>query len=260
MIGIAATANATSALFMEYRPIVMVDLSGMLDAWCVASSQPLDGTGRSAGVYGRSHEHGVSNHAACGGPSGVARGRGRVGRSGVSVRGYELSHDGEAYTVRVFTPASRGDWRLALEHVARLARSVDATIVDEKGVESTPDTVGGSPFEQDIRFGVEQIASVVRTQGEVIIPGLVRHVTFDRQMMDAVTGSNDPVARFESLMRTVQEVDAYEAKQLIVREPDGEVVGVYQISQDQATILPLAKPRPTPENQEKLTGREVSSW
>lgn len=183
-----------------------------------------------------------------------------VGRPGASARGHELSHDGEAYTVRVFTPASRGDWRLALEHVARLARSVDATIVDENGVESTPETVGGFPFERDIRFGVEQIASVVQAQGEAIVPGLVRHVTFDRQMMDAVTGSDDPVARFESLMRTVQEVDAYEAKQLIAQEPDGEVVGVYQISQDQATILPLAKPRPTPENQEKLAGREVSSW
>lgn len=120
--------------------------------------------------------------------------------------------------------------------------------------------MGGFPFEQDIRFGVEQVASVVQAQGEAIVPGLVRHVTFDRQMMDAVTGSDDPVARFESLMRTVQEVDAYEAKQLIAQEPDGEVVGAYQISQDQATILPLAKPRPTPENQEKLAGREVSSW
>ena len=128
---------------MEYLPIVMVDLSGMLDAWCTASSQPLDGTGRSAGVYGRSHEHDVSNHAACGGPSGVAHGRGGVGRTGR-----------RACAQRGCWAATRGDGCTADWHrlVGGPARSVDAT------------------------------------------------------------------------------------------------------------ILPLAKPRPTPENQEKLAGREVSSW
>lgn len=182
-----------------------------------------------------------------------------VGRVGLSSRGYELSHDGEAYTVRVHTPASRQDWRMALDHVAALARHLDAAIVDENGVQSTPETVVNFPFEQDIAFGLQQLGQAVQAQGEAVIPGLVRPVVIDQQMVEVIHGA-DPAARFEAVMRVVQDEAAHDATQQILMTQEDQLIGAYQLTQGRATILPLRQPRLTPANQQQLRGREVSGW
>ena len=87
-----------------------------------------------------------------------------------------------------------------------------------------------------------------------------RDVAFDVVMVDEIFASASPAAKFDEMMRQVQYLDAYSAREHLYQDKDGnEILGTYTLSENLPTILPYA-PSPSWQAQEALGDRKVSRW
>ena len=87
-----------------------------------------------------------------------------------------------------------------------------------------------------------------------------RDVAFDAVMVDEIFASASPAAKFDEMMRQVQYLDAYSAKEHLYQDKDGkEIFGAYTLSENLPTILPYAS-SPSWQAQEALGDRKVSRW
>lgn len=157
-----------------------------------------------------------------------------------SSRGFKLEFSGGAYRVMVSTPSSPNDWRIALDFLAALARQLGAPIMDEDGTSYSPSSITEFPFATDIGIGLASLQSSLDNGNTVMLDGVRRRVAVTPAMLRRITDAPSPADEFGETMRVIQQLDAYDASQMVARSPQGEILGMYTLTQSIRTILPLA--------------------
>ena len=109
-------------------------------------------------------------------------------------------------------------------------------------------------------WGLEALKDAKEKNQTLYISGVERDVAFDAVMVDEIFASASPAAKFDEMMRQVQYLDAYSAKEHLYQDKDGnEIFGAYTLSENLPTILPYV-PSPSWQAQEALGDRKVSRW
>jgi len=159
-----------------------------------------------------------------------------------SVRGFELNYEDGEYIVRVYTPSGVGDWQIALELLSKLSAQTGSKIECDNEKIYDSEQILKFDYETDIMWGLEALKDAKEKNQTLYISGVERDVAFD------------------AVMRQVQYLDAYSAREHLYQDKDGkEIFGTYTISENLPTILPYA-PSPSWQAQEALGDRKVSRW
>ena len=177
-----------------------------------------------------------------------------------SARGFELSYEDGKYIVRVCTPSGVGDWQTAILFLSKISAKTGSKI--ERNNEEIYDSeqILKFDYEADIMWGLEALKEAKEKNQTLYISGLERDVAFDAVMIDEIFASASPTAKFDEMMRRVQYLDAYSARENLYEDKDGnEIFGTYTLSENLPTILPYA-PSPSWQAQEVLGERKVSRW
>ena len=177
-----------------------------------------------------------------------------------SVRGFELNYEDGEYIVRVYTPSGVGDWQIALELLSKLSAQTGSKIECDNEKIYDSEQILKFDYEADIMWGLEALKDIKEKNQTLYISGVERDVAFDAVMVDEIFASASPAAKFDEMMRQVQYLDAYSAKEHLYQDKDGnEILGAYTLSENLPTILPYA-PSPSWQAQEALGDRKVSRW
>ena len=177
-----------------------------------------------------------------------------------SVRGFELNYEDGEYIVRVYTPSGVGDWQIALELLSKLSAQTGSKIECDNEKNYDSEQILKFDYETDIMWGLEALKDIKEKNQTLYISGVERDVAFDAVMVDEIFASASPAAKFDEMMRQVQYLDAYSAKEHLYQDKDGnEIFGTYTLSENLPTILPYA-PSPSWQAQEALGDRKVSRW
>ena len=163
-----------------------------------------------------------------------------AGTDGLSGRGFEIGYEDEAYNVRIGTPSTRTDWKIALEYLKNLAIKMDGEIVSEDDEKFSAQNIEGFDYEPDIRAGLEAIEQNLQKEAQIsTIYGTRNEVSFDQKIIARILGAKDPAGEFSKFVTDIQNLDAYFANQMFYRRNDnGEISGGYVLSQDVVTVLP----------------------
>ncbi len=177
-----------------------------------------------------------------------------------SARGFELNYEDGEYIVRVYTPSGVGDWQIALELLSKLSAQTGSKIECDNEKIYDSEQILKFDYEADIMWGLEALKDAKEKNQTLYISGVERDVAFDAVMVDEIFASASPAAKFDEMMRQVQYLDAYSAKEHLYQDKDGnEILGTYTLSENLPTILPYA-PSPSWQAQEALGDRKVSRW
>ena len=177
-----------------------------------------------------------------------------------SVRGFELNYEDGEYIVRVYTPSGVGDWQIALELLSKLSAQTGSKIECDNEKIYDSEQILKFDYEADIMWGLEALKDAKEKNQMLYISGLERDVAFDAVMIDEIFASASPAAKFDEMMRRVQYLDAYSARENLYEDKNGnEIFGAYTLSENLPTILPYA-PSPSWQAQEVLGDRKVSRW
>ena len=177
-----------------------------------------------------------------------------------SVRGFELNYEDGEYIVRVYTPSGVGDWQVALELLSKLSAQTGSKIECDNEKIYDSEQILKFDYETDIMWGLEALKDAKEKNQTLYISGVERDVAFDAVMVDEIFSSASPAAKFDEMMRQVQYLDAYSAREHIYQDKDGnEIFGTYTLSENLPTILPYA-PSPSWQAQEALGDRKVSRY
>ncbi|MGF7441642.1 DUF4299 family protein [Campylobacter concisus] len=177
-----------------------------------------------------------------------------------SVRGFELNYEDGKYIVRVCTPSGVGDWQIALELLSKLSAQTGSKIECDNEEIYDEKQILKFDYEADIMWGLEALKDAKEKNQTLYIYGVERDVAFDAVMIDEIFASASPVAKFDEMMRQVQYLDAYSARENLYEDKNGnEIFGAYTLSENLPTILPYA-PSPSWQAQEALGDRKVSRW
>ena len=177
-----------------------------------------------------------------------------------SVRGFELNYEDGEYIVRVYTPSGVGDWQIALELLSKLSAQTGSKIECDNEKIYDSEQILKFDYETDIMWGLEALKDIKEKNQTLYISGVERDVAFDAVMVDEIFASASPAAKFDEMMRQVQYLDAYSAREHLYQDKDGnEILGTYTLSENLPTILPYA-PSPSWQAQEALGDRKVSRW
>ena len=177
-----------------------------------------------------------------------------------SVRGFELNYEDGEYIVRVYTPSGVGDWQIALELLSKLSAQTGSKIECDNEKIYDSEQILKFDYETDIMWGLEALKDAKEKNQTLYISGVERDVAFDAVMVDEIFASASPAAKFDEMMRQVQYLDAYSAREHLYQDKDGkEIFGTYILSENLPTILPYA-PSPSWQAQEALGDRKVSRW
>ena len=177
-----------------------------------------------------------------------------------SARGFELNYEDGCYIVRVYTPSGVGDWQIALSLLSKLSAQTGSKIECDNEKIYDSEQILKFDYEADIMWGLEALKDIKEKNKTLYISGMERDVAFDAVMVDEIFASASPAAKFDEMMRQVQYLDAYSAKEHLYQDKDGsEIFGAYTLSENLPTILPYA-PAPSWQAQEALGDRKVSRW
>lgn len=177
-----------------------------------------------------------------------------------SARGFELNYEDGEYIVRVYTPSGVGDWQIALELLSKLSAQTGSKIECDNEKNYDSEQILKFDYETDIMWGLEALKDIKEKNQTLYISGVERDVAFDAVMVDEIFASASPAAKFDEMMRQVQYLDAYSAREHLYQDKDGnEILGAYTLSENLPTILPYA-PSPSWQAQEALGDRKVSRW
>lgn len=177
-----------------------------------------------------------------------------------SARGFELNYKDGKYIVRVCTPSGVGDWQIALELLSKLSAQTGSPIECDNEEIYDEKQILKFDYEADIMWGLEALKDAKEENQTLYIYGVERDVAFDAVMIDEIFASASPAAKFDEMMRQVQYLDAYSARENLYEDKNGnEIFGAYTLSENLPTILPYA-PSPSWQAQEALGDRKVSRW
>ena len=177
-----------------------------------------------------------------------------------SARGFELNYEDGKYIVRVCTPSGVGDWQIALELLSKLSAQTGSPIECDNEEIYDEKQILKFDYKADIMWGLEALKDAKEKNQTLYIYGVERDVAFDEVMIDEIFASTSPVSKFDEMMRQVQYLDAYSARENLYEDKNGnEIFGAYTLSENLPTILPYA-PSPSWQAQEALGDRKVSRW
>lgn len=183
---------------------------------------------------------------------------GVVGQSG---RGFDLSFDKEAqsYVVRVLTPSTLEDWRIALRYLKDLSTILGQPIESEHGDTFSAETIEQFDCKEDIRGGLQIFADQLRNDVETsTLYGIKRPVVINAALGQQILTATDPIAEFSHFYREIQWLNAYSANQKFFRKDD-ELLGVYALGYDVVTILPYV-PSVEFEYSNEISDADVTRW
>lgn len=178
------------------------------------------------------------------------------GVDGLSGRGFELSYDNEtkSYKVRILTPSTKSDWKIALEYMKNLAARMRSEIISEEGEKFSADKIEKFDYERDITSGLKAI----KNYGMMYMQGVYRPVAVSEKIVDEILASDDAMEEFDEFIKLTQYVDAYSANQKFYKNKDGGIIGSYALTQELDTILPY-EPMVEDINLE-IKNEDVDSW
>ncbi|WP_462104756.1 DUF4299 family protein [Campylobacter concisus] len=177
-----------------------------------------------------------------------------------SARGFELNYEDGKYIVRVCTPSGVGDWQTAILFLSKISAKTGSKIERDNKEIYDSEQILKFDYEADIMWGLEALKETKEKNQTLYISGLERDVAFDAVMIDEIFASASPVAKFDEMMRQVQYLDAYSARENLYEDKNGnEIFGAYTLSENLPTILPYT-PSPSWQAQEALGERKVSRW
>ena len=163
----------------------------------------------------------------------------RWGIDPFSSRGFTLEFTRGRYQVQVSTPSSPNDWRIALDFLAALARHLGSPISDDEGTRYSPHSISAFPFAADIGVGLASLRASAETGRTVTLDGVRRPVAFTSAMVRRILSAPSPADELGETIRAIQQLDAYDADQVVARSPQGEILGMYTLTQSVRTVLPL---------------------
>ena len=175
-----------------------------------------------------------------------------------SSRGFEVSYEKELiqYCVRVCTPSSKEDWKIALQYIKDLAEKMGSDIISEQEEHFTTDTIQKFDYKKDILFGLE----ASKDKDKLITFGLIREVVLNKKIVEDFLASDNPIETFSKFYRNIQYMDAYSAKQRFYRNKDtDEIFGMYTLTQETRTILPY-EPSVEFRNLDTVKDDDVKKW
>ncbi len=188
-----------------------------------------------------------------------------LGEDGKSARGFELSYNKENkyYGIRVFTPCSIGDWEVVFEFIKKLGQYLENNkIIDEDGIEYSTESIKDYPYIENIKYGIESLDDNLNKKGSEIskLYGIYRPISFNKELLEKIKSSKNPVEAFSQLITEIQYIDAYSASQNFYRDnKDGKIFGVYTITEGVRTILPF-KPSVEYEKLNIVKNKDIKFW
>lgn len=182
-----------------------------------------------------------------------------------SARGVEVSYeeleDNECYyRVRIFTPSSEEDWKIALAFTKALALKLGSNIESEHGEAFSATEIEDFSYRDDIMYGIHALFDEVEKSEDSILFGVTRPVAFDDAMRKKVLDAADPILEFSKMITDIQYLDAYSAKQFFYQDKeDQSILGLYVITETVDTILPY-KPFVEFANTDIVSNEDVNTW
>lgn len=188
-----------------------------------------------------------------------------LGIAGKTCRGFEFAYekDSKCYIVRVNTPSGIYDWEAALDLLRALSVKLGNDIYCENGDVYNSDNISSFPYRHDIENGVEIVYTHINDDDSeldsLVLPGALHDISINKELAAEIYNSSDSAEAFTNFLVKTQNVDAYFAKQMLFKNNDGHIKGLYVLSQDLPTVLPL-KPVVTYDNHFVLEGEKVDDW
>lgn len=179
-----------------------------------------------------------------------------MAREQVSDRGFELSFDKNQnkYAVRVFTPSTRSDWKVALEYIKNLAQKMGSDIESEQGDKFTCQNIENFDYQSDIMAGLRAFSD-----GDAILFGIDKQVHLNKEIVNGFLQQENGIDLFSEFFHKIQYMDAYVAKQKIFKKSqDGKYLAVYTLTQGCRTILPY-EPKLSYEY-EDIDDKDIEIW
>lgn len=167
-----------------------------------------------------------------------------LGQEGASARGFEFSFDAEinSYCIRAFSPCSVGDFGVIFTFIRDLGNFLENTVVTtEYDDEYDINSIEEYPYTEHIMYGLEHTMDIFRraNRNTIEIYGIHRPVSFNEKMFTEIMASDNPVEKFSEFITDIQYIDAFSAKQKFFQSSDGDIIGVYSITETVPTIIPF---------------------
>lgn len=187
-----------------------------------------------------------------------------LGEDGKSARGFEFSYNNENkyYGIRIFTPCSIGDWEVVFDFIEKLGKFLENnSLVNEHGEEYTLETIRNYPYIEDIEYGIKSLEENLKEKGSEIskLYGIYRPISFNNELLENIKNSENFVETFSKFITETQYIDAYTANQNFYKNNNGEIFGVYTLTESVRTILPF-KPSVEYENFDVVKNEDVKFW
>lgn len=187
-----------------------------------------------------------------------------LGEDGKSARGFELSYNNENkyYGIRIFTPCSIGDWEVVFDFIEKLGKFLENnSLVNEHGEEYTLETIRNYPYIEDIEYGIKSLEENLKEKRSEIFKlyGIYRPISFNNELLENIKNSENFVETFSKFITETQYIDAYTANQNFYKNNNGEIFGVYTLTESVRTILPF-KPSVEYENFDVVKNEDVKFW
>lgn len=179
-----------------------------------------------------------------------------LGVDGISGRGFEFAYEDDikSYSVRVFTPSTSSDWKIALEYMKNLAARMGSEIISEDGEKFSANQIENFNYERDIKFGLQTL----KDYEMMYMQGVYRPVAISPKIADEILSGSDAMKAFDEFIKRTQYHDAFSANQKFYKQQDGTIIGSYALTQELDTILPY-EPRVENLNLD-LKDEDVKSW
>ena len=150
----------------------------------------------------------------------------------------------KGYQVIIPDLITRADWEIVEALLETLSSKVG------EGVEGLSDFDLEDYFRETVKnYLADKAARLAFCQG------ILSTIYFDKKDLESFL-EEDGVARFEALVKKVQESDAYPASAKFYPDGEGKIHGIYHLAQGVKTILPKGPVVPVP-YVEQLVGKEL---
>lgn len=158
----------------------------------------------------------------------------------ILARGYELHFEGKNIELRLFLPTSSREISAFYDYVVYICKMVGAKTFEREG-----ETVTFEQIPQFIADDEKGSLGGLEYMRENIEGGKTEHLQFFGALHPIDLGKReleiigDDLDKLGEFMNEMQQLDAYYAAPILYRQEDDTVVGVYAITADTRSIVPL---------------------
>ena len=171
-------------------------------------------------------------------------------------RGYELHFEGKEIELRLFLPTSAYEIVAFYDYVVHICEKAGAKNFEREGEISTFDQI--PQFIEDDKQGSLGGLKYIRENIEsgkterLQFFGALHPIDLGKKELNIIGEDLDKLGEF---LNKMQQLDAYYAAPILYRQEDASVIGVYAITSDTRSIVPLKPSVPVVHN-----GLQVQEW